>query len=258
MTGLKKIIPFGLCFVILTILCGLPTPAHLSNLENPNTANSIEVQLVQFDSFIKDIYEQAGLEAAGLTYHVFKSGVTGHYNLIKGERVMSHKHILSIIDFRKASYEKRMYVVDLQSKRLLKHTFVAHGKNTGLIHATNFSNAHNSYQSSLGFYVTDNSYHGDFGYSLRLDGMELDFNNNARDRAIVIHGADYVGQSFVNRYGRCGRSYGCPAVPLEETHNIINTIKGGNSLFIYKDDLYYLNESKLLNTYEAARFFAQK
>ncbi len=258
MTGLKKIIRIGICLIILSVLCVLPQSSHLSTIENPTSSNSIEAQLVQFESFAKSIYDQAGLEAKGLDFHVFKSGVTGYYNLMKEGQIMPYKNILSVVDFRKPSFEKRMYIVDLKNKRLVKQTFVAHGKNTGLIYATNFSNTPNSYQSSLGFYKTDNSYHGDFGYSLRLDGMELDFNNNARSRAIVIHGADYVGQSFVNRYGRCGRSYGCPAVPLEDTYNIINTIKGGNPLFIYKDDLYYLNESKLLNTYEAARFFAQK
>ena len=258
MNGLKKKLYIGVCVFLASILCCLPSPSHLSNLNSTNASNSIEGQLVLFENFAKEVYDQAQLEAAGLDFHVFKSGVTGFYNLMKTGDIMPHKNIISIVDFRKPSFEKRMYVVDLKQKNLLKQTFVAHGKNTGLIYATNFSNSTNSHQSSLGFYKTDNSYHGDFGYSLRLDGMERDFNDKARSRAIVIHGADYVGQSFVNRYGRCGRSYGCPAVPLEDTYNIINTIKGGNCLFIYKDDLYYLNESKLLNTYEAARFFAQR
>ncbi|MEZ4887402.1 MAG: murein L,D-transpeptidase catalytic domain family protein [Chitinophagales bacterium] len=255
---MKKILRIGIFVVLVSILSSLPHTSHLSNLGNANTANSIEAQLVQFEDYAKDTYEKAGLEAKGLDFYVFKSGVTGFYNLMKQGQIMPHKSIVSIIDFRKPSFEKRMYIVDLNQKKLLKQTFVAHGKNTGLIYATNFSNAHNSLQSSLGFYKTDNPYQGDFGYSLRLDGMEVDFNDQARSRAIVLHGADFVGQSFVNRYGRCGRSYGCPAVPLEDTYNIINTIKGGNCLFIYKDDLYYLNESKLLNTYEAASFFAQK
>jgi len=258
MKGLKNFLRIGMYIVMVSILCSLPLPSHLSNIGTSNATNSIEGQLVQFENFARDTYDQAGLESKGLDFHVFKSGVTGFYNLMKEGQIMPHKNIVVIVDFRKPSFEKRMYIVDLKQKRLIKQTFVAHGKNTGLIYATNFSNSPNSYQSSLGFYKTDNSYQGDFGYSLRLDGMERDFNDKARSRAIVIHGADFVGQSFVNRYGRCGRSYGCPAVPIEDTFNIINTIKGGNCLFIYKDDLYYLNESKLLNTYAAASFFAQK
>lgn len=258
MNGLKKILRIGIFVVLVSIFSSLPNPSHLSNIGSTNVTNSIEAQLVQFEDFAKETYEQAGLEAKGLDFYVFKSGVTGFYNLMKQGEIMSHKSIVAIVDFRKPSFEKRMYIVDLKQKRLLKQTFVAHGKNTGLIYATNFSNAPNSLQSSLGFYKTDNSYYGDFGYSLRLDGMEVDFNDKARSRAIVLHGANFVGQSFVNRYGRCGRSYGCPAIPLEDTHSVVNTLKGGNCLFIYKDDLYYLNESKLLNTYEAARFFAQK
>ena len=139
-----------------------------------------------------------------------------------------------------------MFVIDLKNKKLLYQTIVSHGKNSGDVYATNFSNRHGSHQSSLGFYVTQNTYQGGNGYSLIIDGLEKNINDQAKPRAVVIHGADYCNESVIKRTGRLGRSYGCPALPRELNKPIINTIKDGSMLFIYADNKDYLATSKIV------------
>lgn len=161
------------------------------------------------------------------------------------EMEYNNEDIVTIIDFSKPSAEKRLFILDLKNQKLLYLTFVAHGKNTGLNIATKFSNTNRSLQSSLGLYQTGEPYQGKHGYSLRLDGLEKGFNDNARSRAIVIHGAEYVSEDFIESHGRLGRSWGCPALPVEETKEIIDLIKGGTCLYIYADDKNYLENSIL-------------
>ncbi|MCK4990119.1 MAG: murein L,D-transpeptidase catalytic domain family protein, partial [Bacteroidales bacterium] len=139
----------------------------------------------------------------------------------------------------------RLFILDLEKQELLYHTFVAHGKNTGVNMATKFSNNKGSNQSSLGLYRTAESYQGKHGYSLRLDGLEKGFNDNARSRAVVMHSAGYVSDEFIERHGRLGRSWGCPAVPVEFSKDIIDLIKGGSCLYIYANDIHYLENSIL-------------
>src|SRR5690606_4161345 len=119
--------------------------------------------------------------------------------------------------------KKRMWVIDMTTNTVLMHSLVAHGRNTGDVFAKNFSNASESYKSSLGFYLTGETYTGKHGMSLKLDGLEKGVNDNARNRAVVIHGADYVSDSFIKNNSRLGRSLGCPAVPRELTKQLIST-----------------------------------
>lgn len=161
------------------------------------------------------------------------------------EMEYSNEEIVTIIDFSKPSTEKRLFILDLKKQELLYHTFVAHGKNTGVNMATKFSNNKGSNQSSLGLYRTGESYQGKHGYSLRLDGLEKGINDNARSRAVVMHSASYVSEAFIKRYGRLGRSWGCPAVPVEFSKEIIDLIKGGSCLYIYANDKHYLENSIL-------------
>jgi len=161
------------------------------------------------------------------------------------EMEYGNEDIVTIIDFSKPSTEKRLFILDLKNQQVLYHTFVAHGKNTGSNMATKFSNNKGSNQSSLGLYCTGESYRGKHGYSLRLDGLENGFNDNARSRAVVMHSASYVSESFIKRHGRLGRSWGCPAVPIEYSKEIIDLIKGGSCLYIYADDKHYLENSIL-------------
>jgi hypothetical protein len=141
-----------------------------------------------------------------------------------------------------------LYVIDLKNKKLLFNTYVAHGRNTGSEYAKNFSNEEGSYKSSLGFYITENPVIGSHtGFSLILDGVEKGINDHAGKRAIIIHGAEYVTESFIKKYGQLGRSMGCPALPPDLNKPIIESIKGGTCLFIYNSDDKYIQSSSLLN-----------
>jgi hypothetical protein len=153
------------------------------------------------------------------------------------------KDIITIIDYSKPSTESRFFVIDLENKKLIYSCLVAHGKNSGENYAKVFSNQSESLKSSLGFFITAETYSGNNGFSLKLDGIEKSINDNARTREIVIHGADYVSKDFISRYGRLGRSWGCPALPVELAKEIIDRISDGSCLFIYGDDKYYRKTS---------------
>lgn len=185
----------------------------------------------QFEQHINSLYNAAGLAKSKLEYNVFKKAFIGYLNL-KSKDLVSAKQLLTIVDFNKSSTQKRLWIIDLAGQKLLFNTLVAHGQGSGGDRPDKFSNIPNSHQSSLGFYVTSDIYHGKHGLSMKLDGMDKGFNTNAKDRAIVIHGAEYVSQQFVNQRGRLGRSHGCPALPVELTGKIIENIKGKTCLFI--------------------------
>jgi len=155
-----------------------------------------------------------------------------------------NKTLLTVIDFTLPSTQRRLWIIDMQAQKILLNTVVAHGRNSGLLHAEQFSNRPESYQSSLGFFKTGETYQGKHGYSLRLDGLEKGINNQARNRAIVLHGADYAKEDFLKSAGRLGRSLGCPAVPTELASSIIQLIKDGTLLFVYGKDPDYLETSK--------------
>jgi len=164
------------------------------------------------------------------TFDSFEKAMDGFTKL--KEKGIIKKSILTIIDFNLPSSEKRLWVIDMNTSSILFHTLVAHGKNSGDLYANSFSNQSESLKSSLGFYRASESYIGAHGVSLRLDGLEKNKNDNARDRAVVIHGADYVSTTFIKNHSRLGRSFGCPALPSEFTVKIINTIKNNSCLFI--------------------------
>lgn len=153
------------------------------------------------------------------------------------------KPLLTVIDFSLPSTEKRLWVIDMEKKEILLNTVVSHGRNSGELMANRFSNTPESFQSSLGFYKTAETYQGKHGYSLRLDGLEKGFNDLARARAIVMHGADYASEEFAKATGRLGRSLGCPALPTELSAKVIDLIKDGSLIFIYGNDPNYLNQS---------------
>lgn len=155
--------------------------------------------------------------------------------------------ILTIIDFSLSSTLERMWVIDMVSQKVILKTLVAHGKNSGLEFATDFSNQNESYKSSLGFYLTGEVYQGKHGTSLRLDGMEYGINDKARNRAVVIHGADYVNKNLAKTQGYIGRSQGCPAVPFDVHKKLIETIKDKSCIFIYHPSRNYVAKSKLVS-----------
>jgi hypothetical protein len=190
------------------------------------------------------VYDQLQLKKIGLDKNVFEKALKGFEKLYTQGKVTSE--ILSVCDFTKSSTEKRLFIIDLAKREVLFNSLVAHGKNTGEEFASKFSNEPSSYQSSLGFYVTGETYFGKHGLSLKLNGVEKGFNDNAEKRAIVMHGADYVSENFIAAQGRLGRSFGCPSVPVELHEPIINTLKGGSCLFIYYPDKNYLAKSHLI------------
>lgn len=193
-------------------------------------------------------------KAARPSYEVFRKAFIGYLNLMQQQK-LDNKNILSCIDFSLPSVQKRLWVIDLQKKKVLFYELVAHGKNSGGNMANTFSNVSNSHMSSLGFYVTANKYYGKHGLSLRLSGQEAGFNDKAMERAVVMHGADYVNPNIGKSLGRLGRSFGCPALSREISSEVINIIAEGSCLFIYYPDALYLSKSLVLNEMLAVEFF---
>ncbi len=178
------------------------------------------------------------------TIDSFSKALEGYYRLEEKGKI--NKSLLTVVDFSLSANQKRLWVIDLNANEILHHTYVAHGRNTGNEYANNFSNIPESFQSSLGFYATAETYFGKHGYSLRLDGLEKGINDKARARAIVIHGADYVSENFISQHGRLGRSLGCPSLPMEESKEIIDLIKEKSCLFIYYPSDEYFSKSQLI------------
>jgi len=187
---------------------------------------------------------------------VFQLSMVGYYNMKKGE-LLKDDSIITIIDYDKASKDKRFIVINLIEKKILFSTLVAHGKGSGAQFAELFSNTPGSLKSSIGFFITEDTYYGKHGYSLKLQGVEPGINDKAMQRAIVIHGASYVSESFVKRYGRLGRSWGCPALPEDISREVIDKIKGGSCLFAYTEDRNYLKKSTFLNREAATQYFVE-
>ena len=190
------------------------------------------------------LYEKLGLAELGLSQKAMQYAYRGYAQL--AARGAVRNNILTVVDFSQSSRKKRMYIIDMDNQQVLLNTYVAHGKNSGLDYANRFSNTMSSLQSSLGFYITTNTYFGEHGLSLRLDGMERGFNDRAMERAIVVHGANYIGSHRV-KSAYNGRSFGCPAVPQAQSKKVINWIKNGSVLFVYHPSNKYLHGSKLLN-----------
>ncbi|MEE7548097.1 murein L,D-transpeptidase catalytic domain family protein [Xanthomonas sp. Kuri4-1] len=155
--------------------------------------------------------------------------------------------LLSVIDYSRPSTERRLWVFDLARQRLLFQEWVAHGRNTGTNVASKFSNSDGSFMSSLGAFTAEEVYTGHNGYSLRLKGLEPGFNDHARDRAIVIHGAPYVSEAVIRSQGRLGRSLGCPAVRPAIARQLIDTLRDGAFVFAYYPDRQWLKQSRLLD-----------
>lgn len=203
-------------------------------LDNENPNNIVDTNL---QNKIENIYKKAELKGI-IDFDVFKMAMKGYYQLSPKK-----KNIITIIDYSKPSTQKRFFVIDVEENKLIYNCLTAHGRNSGNNYATKFSNVSGSKTSSIGFFITAETYYGKHGYSLKLDGLEKNINDNARQRAIVIHAANYVSQNFINKHGRLGRSWGCPALPPKLSKEIIDTIKNGSILFVYGNDKEYLNKS---------------
>lgn len=203
---------------------------------------SVLISLNTFSSEISDKnkiiekYQKMNLEKE-IELKTFFRAINGY------EKINDKKtNILTIIDYSKPSLEKRFYVMDLEKEKVLYSTYVMHGKNSGDNYTTEFSNILNSYKSSPGFYKTSNAYYGQFGYALRLNGLEEGINDNAFKRAIVLHGSKYAYP--IPRTTMLSKSLGCPAIPIELVKPVINKIKDGSVLYIHTNQTEYLSNSK--------------
>lgn len=191
------------------------------------------------------LYESLQLDSLGLSQEAFLYGLQGFRQLLEEGRLQNDS-ILSIVDFSLPSTRKRLFVMDVRNGKLLFNTLVSHGRNSGKLNATSFSNKPNSNKSSLGFYITNDTYIGEHGLSLRLQGTEKGINDNAMERAIVVHGADYVNARLIHKQGYIGRSLGCPAIPESVHRQVITTIKNGSCLFLYSPNKSYIAHSRIL------------
>lgn len=184
-------------------------------------------------------------KAPQLNRNVLKMALTAYKNARQGGGVK--KSVLTVIDYSLPSNKERMWVFDLKKERLLYNTYVAHGKNSGANRANHFSNTPSSKESSLGTYITKNTYIGHKGYSLNLQGLDKGFNDNALSRRVVMHGAWYMNRAFIKRAGRAGLSWGCPAISEKLARPVINAIKNGSVIFAYFPDRKFLSRSNYLS-----------
>lgn len=233
-----------LIFLSLLIISSLSF-SEGTNLESINqnttitTETDIKPQKVILD--VKSVYDSLNIKGK-IDYSIFQKAYLGYVQIPN-----KNPGVLVIIDYTKPSNEERFYVLDLNKKKLVYSTRVAHSKNSGLEIPLEFSDDPNSYQSSLGFFLTLGEYNGAYGYSLRLKGLEENINANAESRAIVIHGGNIVDDEYIKKYGFAGRSLGCPVLPAALTKEIVNYIKHGRVLFIYGNDEEYIEESLYLS-----------
>jgi hypothetical protein len=208
------------------------------------SARAMELRRVINESAV--IYTYMDLEKEGLSEKAFEYAWRGYHNLVK-KGIIRKRSVLSICDFSQSSSSRRMYVLDLLHKKLLYRTYVAHGQNSGDEFAETFSNEPESFKSSLGFYVTKTTYYGRNGLSLRLNGVDDGYNDQALKRNIVLHGCAYVGDQYLQNFGAVGTSLGCPALPAAVSSRIIRTVKNGSCLFIYHPTQDYLDHSTVIN-----------
>ncbi|MBW1657017.1 MULTISPECIES: murein L,D-transpeptidase catalytic domain family protein [Flavobacterium] len=233
-------------FVFLLLSFGKDSKNTTDLKKNATVKSIAKVEKVTVDSKIESVYNALNSNNFKMPeFKTFTEALKGFY-LLKEKGVIK-KNILTLIDFSLSSNTKRLWVIDLTTNTILFNSLVAHGRNTGEEFATAFSNLNSSFKSSLGFYATGEIYQGKHGASLRLDGLEDGVNDNARQRGVVMHGADYVSESFIRDHKRLGRSQGCPAVPVELTDEIIEVIKDKSCLYIYHPSRSFSMEEKLIS-----------
>lgn len=234
---MKKTVQYIL-FIALTLV----TTVRASATEHDNNSTH------QVRQHIINMYKSIDFKDVDtLSYQVFAKAYKGYLNMMNEGMVNDKKPILTICDFSLSSNSNRLWIIDLNEKKVLLNSYVAHGAASGQEFAMYFSNRPESHQSSIGFYITAETYTGKHGYSLRLFGMDKGFNSNAYNRDIVVHGADYVCSRFIEDNDRLGRSWGCPAVSSELSEKVINLIKDHTCLYIHYPSAKYIAGSYWLN-----------
>ena len=219
---------------------GLAIPTSYAASET----SPLSIEVDDFTTFAENLYE--ALADSDLEYEPFEKALKGYLKLQKEGKIEENSY-LTVIDMSISANRNRFFLIDVENKKIIHKSIVAHGRNSGGEFAKFFSNKIGSFKSSIGFYRTAETYQGKHGLSLRLDGLEYS-NNNARKRAIVIHAADYVSSVFIQKNGRLGRSLGCPSLPQKNYDQIVHKIKNGSLLFIYYPEDNYLKNSTLANS----------
>jgi hypothetical protein len=226
----------------------MAVPLIMANSSAPVISKRLMMaRLTSTISFNTDCYTAWNLTAAGLSKNAFDYAMKGYWKLLEKNKLQK-TNVITIVDYSLPSTQKRLYVLDMTDGKILFHTLAAHGRNSGLLYANNFSNKPASLKTSLGFFITGAVYNGSNGYSLKLNGCEKGINDNALQRAIVMHGADYADEGFAAQNGYLGRSHGCPAVPQHLNKKIIDVIKNGSCIFLYHPEKNYTTNSKILNS----------
>lgn len=227
-----------ICFILTPVLKAGSSATHIISIAEDATSNAS----AEYSSNL--LYDSLKLNRIGLSREAMLYAFKGQQKLAR-KGMLNNANVLTVCDFSQPSNSKRMYIIDVRKFKLLVNTYVAHGKNSGAKYASKFSNKPESLQSSLGFYITKKTYSGKHGLSLKLTGLEKGINDKAEKRAVVVHGADYIGDSFGTAF--MGRSFGCPAVPKQIASRVIDLIKEGTCLFIYHPSKRYLHGSRILN-----------
>jgi hypothetical protein len=227
--------------LILLFITSLMHPDQGSGLPDQGQNAGLDA----FKDAINQVYES--LQEPDLSRDAFMHAMLGFRSLCSKGLVIKDS-VITIIDYSKPSSEDRFFVISLQQNKVIYKTLVAHGRNSGDLYANRFSNRTQSHQSALGFYITGNPYQGGQGYSMQLTGVDTGYNDHARIRSIVVHGACYATHQYIQQYGRLGRSFGCPALPPRLNAEIIDCIKDGSVLFSYYPDRVYLNGSPVLGS----------
>jgi hypothetical protein len=230
----------------LMLLVGLSS--KMASADEVSVSPSVISQESRLENHISGLYKTIDFQNGEvLPYDVFNKAYRGYLNLCDAGKLNSQKDIITICDLAMPSTKNRMWIIDLANKKVLFNTYVAHGQGSGDDGALSFSNESSTHKSSLGFYVTTDTYQGAHGTSLRLDGMDQGFNDAALERGIVVHGAAYVNKNYISCKDRLGRSWGCPAVPTNLSLPIIQAIKNGTCLFMYYPEAKYLKNAYWLN-----------
>ena len=247
----KLILASAVCISLFTALTSMivekKAAASTTSHNKVTAAVSSMDSAAELSYWVDSLYSIMNLSDAGLSRDVFFTAYKGYQFFLSGN-ALTKPGLLTICDFSQPSSKKRLYVLDLDAGKILFNTYVAHGRNSGNDYATSFSNSDESHKTCLGFMITAETYNGDNGYSMRLDGQEQGFNNNVRARAIVMHGSAYVNRERALNGTMMGRSWGCPAVPAAEVHKIVDCIKGGSCFFNYYPDKTYTKASAIINS----------
>ncbi len=244
-----KITTFNkIAFLAILTVIGI---SHTSFTKKKVTPTKVNTVTKAIDSSKWLLYDSLQLGAKGLSKDAYSYALVGYNKLLETGKLKNNE-ILTIIDFSLPSTAKRLFVIDMKLGTILFNTLVSHGRNSGTDMANAFSNDMNSFKSSLGFYLTSETYMGKHGLSMRLEGEEKGINDNAINRGIVMHSAEYVNEDLIRSQGYIGRSQGCPAVPPALHKAIIEKIKNGSCLLMYSPVKYYTAKSTFVENNKSA------